>query len=134
MSASEIILERLKTHPEEFVSLAEGIKMDGKWSPLLESLNDWASPEENNSIANGIIQAKRLLADQIALQILSGEYIQPPTLKYQHPYNSTMNSSTLTLNTSQKMSEIQLRRMMEIQKEYDKLQQGATITLTGKAK
>ena len=89
MSASEIILERLKTHPEEFVSLSDDVAIDGKWSPLLQTLTDWATVEELNSITEGMTQAKRLLADQIALQILSGEYIQPPTLKYEHPYNKS---------------------------------------------
>lgn len=88
MSASDIILARLKTHPEEFITLAEGVNINGKWSPLLESLSDWATPEESREIADGMIQARRLLADQVALQILSGEYVEPPTLRYEHPYNA----------------------------------------------
>lgn len=84
MSASDIILARLKTHPEEFMTLAEGVNINGKWAPLLESLSDWATPEESREIADGMIQARRLLADQVALQILSGEYVEPPRLKYEN--------------------------------------------------
>lgn len=130
--ASDIILERLKTHPEEFVHV-DGDITHGTWSPLINNMPRWATPEEIKAIEEGIIEARRTLANEVAMKILSGEYYTTEPLEplaYQHPYNS----STLPLNTSQKMSEIQLRRMMEIQKEYDKLQQGAIITSTGKAK
>lgn len=130
--ASDIILERLKSNPEEFVKL-DGDIIHGTWSPLINNVSSWATKEEIKAIEEGMIEARRTLANEIAMKILSGEYYTTEPLEplaYQHPYNS----STLTLDTSQKMSEIQLRRMMEIQKEYDKLQQGATITLTGKAK
>lgn len=130
--ASDIILERLKTHPEEFVKL-DGDIIHGTWSPLINNASRWATEEEIKAIDEAMIEARKLIANEIAMKILSGEYYTTEPLEplaYQHPYNS----STLTLDTSQKMSEIQLRRMMEIQKEYDKLQQGATITLTGKAK
>lgn len=113
MSASDIILARLKTHPEEFMTLAEGVNINGKWAPLLESLSDWATPEESREIADGMIQARRLLADQVALQILSGEYVEPPTLKYEHPYN-----------TQTQVEQTQMKRMMDIQREYAKLAGG----------
>ena len=125
--ASDIILERLKSNPEEFVKL-DGDISHGTWSPLINNVSSWATKEENKAIEEGMIEARRTLANEIAMKILSGEYYTTEPLEplaYQHPYNSS---------TSQKISEIQLRRMMEIQKEYDKLQQGATITLTGKAK
>ncbi len=96
--ALDIILERLKTHPDEFVSLVEDIKVYGKWSPLLQSINDWATPEEVKDVEDAMKQAKKLLADQVALQILSGEYYEPPQVKlaYNHPYNT----GNLTMNTS----------------------------------
>ena len=100
--ALDIILERLKTHPEEFVSLVEDIKVYGKWSPLLQSINDWATPEEVKDVEGAIKEAKKLLADQVALQILSGEYYEPPQveLAYNHPYNKVQSGATLTMNTS----------------------------------
>jgi hypothetical protein len=91
MSASDIILARLKTHPEEFTSLSHGVNINGKWAPLLESISDWATPEESRKIADGMAQARRLLADEVALKILSGEYYEPDPrqeLFYQHPYNT----------------------------------------------
>lgn len=98
MSASKIILERMKTHPEEFVSLTEDIKLYGKWGTLLQSLKDWATPEEAQDITESMAKAKRLLADQVALQILAGEYIsdEPIQKAYQHPYNN----QNITFNTT----------------------------------
>jgi hypothetical protein len=96
--AIDIMLERLKTHPEEFVSLLEDIKIDGKWSPLLQSTSLWATPEDIKQLEEAMLQARKLLADQVALQILSGEYYEPPQIKmaYAHPYNT----GNLTINTS----------------------------------
>ena len=74
--ALDIMLERLKTHPEEFVSLLEDIKVDGKWSPLLQSVSLWATPEDIKELEEAMLQARKLLADQVALQILSGEYYE----------------------------------------------------------
>lgn len=87
--ALDIILERLKTHPDEFVSLVEDIKLYGKWSPLLQSMSEWATPEEIKTLDEAMKEAKKLLADQTALQILSGEYYATPQVKlaYEHPYN-----------------------------------------------
>jgi len=87
--ALDIMLERLKTHPEEFLSLVEDVKIDGKWSPLLQSTSLWATPEDIKQLEEAMAQARKLLADQVALQILSGEYYELPQIKlaYQHPYN-----------------------------------------------
>ena len=99
-TASDIILERLKTHPEEFVHLDGDISSGGTWSILINNASRWATPEELKSIEEGMIQARRTLADQIALQILSGEYYDPPeiNLNYTHPYNQP--TGNLTINTS----------------------------------
>ena len=99
-TASDIILERLKTHPEEFVHLDGDISSGGTWSVLINNASRWATPEELKSIEEGMIQARRTLADQIALQILSGEYYDPPeiNLNYTHPYNQP--TGNLTISTS----------------------------------
>ena len=88
-TASDIILERLKTHPEEFVRLDGDITQGGTWSILINNASGWATPEEIKAINDGMVQARRLLADEIALKILSGEYYDPPelNLNYNHPYN-----------------------------------------------
>lgn len=117
--AMDIMLERLKTHPEEFVSLMEDVSMHGKWYPLLQSLNDWATPEEIQSLQDGLMQAKKLLADQTALQILSGEYYSTPQVKmaYQdpNPYGKTMTAEELSKNTLEEYKQ-EMRRMMAEQR------------------
>ena len=99
-TASDIILERLKTHPEEFVRLDGDITQGGTWSILINNASGWATPEEIKAINDGMVQARRLLADEIALKILSGEYYDPPELNlgYNHPYNQP--TGNLTINTS----------------------------------
>ena len=76
------------------------ISSGGTWSVLINNASRWATPEELKSIEEGMIQARRTLADQIALQILSGEYYDPPeiNLNYTHPYNQP--TGNLTINTS----------------------------------
>jgi predicted metalloprotease len=75
-TAIQIILERLKTHPEEFVRLEGNIFQGGTWSILINNANRWATPEEIKELDEAMIQARRTLANQIALQILSGEYYE----------------------------------------------------------
>lgn len=97
-TATKIILERLKTHPEEFVRLDGDIHQGGTWSPLVNTMHSWATPEEMKEINEGMVQARRLLADEIALKILSGEYyVSDPRqdLFFQHPYNTAGQAYTV---------------------------------------
>lgn len=118
--ASDIILERLKTHPEEFVHV-DGDITHGTWSPLINNMPRWATPEEIKAIEEGIVEARRTLANEIAMKILSGEYymtepLEKSNLFYQHPYN-----------TQTQVEQTQMKRMMDIQREYAKLQSAGGI-------
>lgn len=89
--ASDIILERLKSNPEEFVKL-DGDIIHGTWSPLINNVSSWATKEEIKAIEEGMIEARRTLANEIAMKILSGEYYTTEPLEpldYQHPYNKS---------------------------------------------
>ena len=115
MSASEIILERMKTHPEEFVAL-DGEITHGTWSILINNVKSWATPEEIKAIADGMAQARRLLADEVALKILSGEYyesapFEQPNLFYRHPYNQ--HKTTEELNQELMIAEMK-KQMREV--------------------
>jgi hypothetical protein len=90
LPAIEIILERLKTHPEEFVTF-DGTCSNGKWYPLIEFMKSWATDEEQKIVNDALNEGRRELANQVALKILSGEYYEPDPrqeLFYQHPYNT----------------------------------------------
>jgi hypothetical protein len=99
-TAVNIILERLKTHPEEFVRLDGDIHQGGTWSPLVNTMHTWATPEEMKEINESMVQARRLLADEVALKILSGEYYEltpKDSLFYHHPHNPVTTGQTYTV-------------------------------------
>ena len=75
LPAIEIILERLKTHPEEFVTF-DGTLSNGKWYPLIEFMKSWATDEEQKIVNDALNEGRRELANQVALKILSGEYYE----------------------------------------------------------
>ena len=97
LPAVEIILERIKTHPEEFVTF-DGTLSNGKWYPLVNFMHAWATKEEEKIISDALNEGRRELANQVALKILSGEYYEPDPrqeLFYQHPYNTAGQAYTV---------------------------------------
>ena len=55
----EIILERIKTHPEEFCTKGGGFIGNGKWSRILESYEQHLSPEDVKAIDDAIDKAQQ---------------------------------------------------------------------------
>jgi hypothetical protein len=50
----EIILERIKTHPEEFCVKGGGFLGNGKWSRILENYEQHLAPEDVKAIDDAI--------------------------------------------------------------------------------
>ena len=55
----EIILERIKTNPEEFVSKGGGRIANGKWSRVLDNYSQHLDKEEYDAIKNAIDKAQQ---------------------------------------------------------------------------
>ena len=68
----EIILERMKSHPEEFVA-------SSKWTKVIGTVIDFLTPEEMDVIEKGLHQAHRDWFRGAVMQTLAGEQARPTT-------------------------------------------------------
>ena len=66
----EIILERIKTHPEEFCSKGGGFIGNGKWSRVLENYEQHLPPEEVKAIDDAIDKVQQNYFTEEVMTIL----------------------------------------------------------------
>lgn len=74
LEAVEIMLKRMETHPEEFVTAnpyTMGSGYSSKWNSVLGDMAGWATEEEANAIKEGFLKARRLLVNEKVLKILA---------------------------------------------------------------
>ena len=67
----KIILERIKTHPEEFCTKGGGFIGNGKWSRILESYEQHLDPEDVKAIDDAIDQVQRDYFTEEVMTILT---------------------------------------------------------------
>jgi len=70
LSAVEILIERTKTHPEEFIDGQLG-KM-GKWGDLINNFSPCMTQEEREALAAAMTEAKRTLFNEAVMKRLVG--------------------------------------------------------------
>jgi hypothetical protein len=91
----KILLERMKTHPEEFVDAwNEG---SSKWSGLLGYYDNVLTPEEKKAIQEGMLKLKRDTFTRIVMEKLLEEpvKIDPDTFTIKTAGRDPWGSSTL---------------------------------------
>lgn len=70
LSAVEILIERTKTHPEEF---SEGqLNKHSKWGDLINNYSPCMTPEERAALATAMTEAKRTLFNEAVMKRLVG--------------------------------------------------------------
>ena len=69
LSGLEIIIERMKTHPEEFGH-------DGKWIEMLTNIDKHLTEEEKQSLKQGFHDAAREKFNELVLKSIAGESIE----------------------------------------------------------
>ena len=69
LTGVEILLERMKTHPEEFLGI-EGLY--SKWGRVMAMGRDFFTEEERIALDNGLIGAKREAFNGEVLRVLTG--------------------------------------------------------------
>lgn len=89
----DVLLERMKTHPEEF---SEGIE-SSRWGSIIERYSDCLTSEEKQSLADGIHSARRQMLNEAIMKKLAGEE-EPILIKEPYRFNTT--SRTLLGNTT----------------------------------
>lgn len=65
----DVLLERMKTHPEEF---SEGIE-SSRWGKILETYSDCLTTEERKKLADGVHSARRQMLNEAIMKRLAGE-------------------------------------------------------------
>jgi hypothetical protein len=117
----KILLERMKTHPEEFV---DELSLQGsKWSGLLSYYNNVLTTEEQHAIQSGMLAIKRDAFTKNVMERLLDEPVQidPQTYTFntagRHAWQSpTLISNTATSKSLLQMQEEQLAQIKEIMK------------------
>lgn len=66
LSGLEILIERMKTHPEEF-------DRDGKWVDILVNIDRHLTDEERNALKKGFSDAAREKFNELVLKSIAGE-------------------------------------------------------------
>lgn len=70
LSAIEILIERTKTHPEEF---EKGYSSDyGKWDDVIKEFCLCMTAEEKDALAAAMTEAKRTMFNEVVMKRLAG--------------------------------------------------------------
>jgi hypothetical protein len=112
LSAVEILIERTKTHPEEFIDGQLG-KM-GKWGDLINNFSPCMTPEERDALAAAMTEAKRTLFNEAVMKRLVGTDGESDLLEEVSARNRAKPKSILT------MSQITEDSLKILEDEYDK--------------
>lgn len=129
----EIILERIKTHPEEFANKGGGRLTNGKWSRVLENYGGHLEQEEIDAINNAIDKVNQdYFTEEVMTILVDGRDVKSEDPKF-NPYLANVtasggitlgacsNTAPITIGTWGTSSiEQTLARLEEIKKEYDK--------------
>ena len=137
----EIILERIKTHPEEFANKGGGRLTNGKWSRVLENYGGHLEQEEIDAINNAIDKVNQdYFTEEVMTILVDGRDVASDEGKF-NPYlapnvtasggmtlGAYSNTAPITTGTWGTSSiEQTLARLEEIKKEYDKPKKPKTL-------
>ena len=119
LSGLEIILDRMKSHPEEFVTF-DGTITNGRWAHILNASKGWATEEEQRLIDDAYIEARRELVNQEALRTLAGE---PSVVLSESPlyFNSKERLKTFTTDEHIKLHKAELVKEIQRLKEEQEM-------------
>ena len=119
----KILLERMKTHPEEFVD--ETNLGATKWSGVLNYYDNVLTLEEKKAIQGGVLRLKREAFTKQVMEILLDEdkpvEIDPNTFTFKTAGRAMWGTTTLELQEAQ---EQQQRTKLILEREVAKLKLG----------
>jgi hypothetical protein len=118
-----ILLERMKTHPEEFVSdFSHG---NTKWSRLVDFYDNVLTDEEKKAIKDGVIELNRAEFTKKVLEMLIEEPVPVPIIDEWSKAQTSYGSSTLSIKEAvlkeqeERMHQSLMNEMAKIR--YDQL-------------
>jgi hypothetical protein len=130
----KILLERMKTHPEEFVQ--DPSYGATKWSRLVDFYEHVLTDEEKKAIKDGIIELNRAEFTKKVLEMLMEEPEPEHTIDsfvYNAKDRGLWGSTTLQIQ-EQMLKQKELEVQQAIQKEYYKLQMRGLASQTKQEK
>jgi hypothetical protein len=65
----EILLERMKTHPEEF-------EREGKWTDVLVNIDTHLTEEEREAVKQGFTNMARATFNEVVMKSIAGESVE----------------------------------------------------------
>lgn len=110
LTGLEILIERMKTHPEEF-------DRDGKWVDILVNIDRHLTDEERNALKKGFSDAAREKFNELVLKGIAGEGLDWAEVSgLAQSYDSVMKYPM----EKRKMFEEEQQQKQEAQLEYMK--------------
>jgi hypothetical protein len=94
LTGVEILLERMKTNPEEFLGIDGGYS---KWGRVMLMGREFFTEEERIALDSGLISARREMFNSEVLRVLTGNDEQEAERNY--PYATTAGYA-ITANTT----------------------------------
>ncbi len=85
LTGVEILLERMKTNPEEFVGVEGGYS---KWGQLMNGSWDTFTAEEQKALKDGLTEAKREHFNGEVMRVLAGDVEETVTYKASERYTT----------------------------------------------
>lgn len=104
----EVLLERMRTHPEEF---ADGLEST-KWGGIIERYSDCLTDEERKKLADGVHSARRQMLNEAIMKRLAGEDDDMLVFKSDNRVLFTGNNQTPAGNVTLASKHIQLHKAL----------------------
>ena len=97
----EIILERIKTHPEEFCSKGGGKLANGKWSRVLENYGGHLEQEDINEINNAIDKIQQdYFTEEVMTILVDGRDVVDDANAFKYANVSSTTSRPIRLTSA----------------------------------
>jgi hypothetical protein len=121
LSAVEILIERTKTHPEEF---SEGqLNKHSKWGDLINNFSPCMTQEEREALAAAMTEAKRTLFNEAVMKRLAGsdkknDLLEEIAIRSNNP-KSVLTMSQITADSLKILEQQLTMKGIKYAKEYD---------------
>lgn len=106
----EILLERMKTHPEEFT-------MDGKWTDLLVKVDRHLTEEERQAVKQGFTDMARATFNEVVMKGIANEPVEYDQVQsIAQDYDSVMSYPLERMKAHEREQKEQYQRNIELEK------------------
>lgn len=106
----EILLERMKTHPEEF-------GCDGRWADVLVNIDTHLTDEERQAVKQGFTDMARATFNEVVMKSIAGENVEDEQIcAIAQTYESVMSYPLERRKMLEREKKEQVERQIELEK------------------